>query len=468
MVSAILGYSDVLVGTQYGDEGKGKTVDKKTKSGMYGIVARYNGGKNAGHTLEEKGRKIVLHQVPSAIFSRDIQLYIGSGCALDLEKLEREIAEITSFGIDLSNRLNISDKALITCPHHIMLDAELGKELGTTGSGMGPAYADRAMRAEGSRLKHLRFADLLDNPSMAIEVIVENAMDRGLDSRERIEAKAHKILEAAKNLEQYVPRDPLWLLSQVNNGENVLFEGAQATLLDVTHGTVPFVTASHTIAGNAYVGGDLPPKYHRKTFGVAKAIMSRVGNGPFVSEFGGSRSEHYCAEERGKRYTKAYERTNYNVEELLKSDDPFHTGIALRILGEEYGATTGRPRRLGMLDLVALKYAVDLNGIDELHLTKVDRLVDFSRTQLPGIPIVVAYEVDGRNIDYLPTSTDFLKTAKPIIEYRPHIKEDLSGMRNFSDLPPEAKELIRYIETSVGCKISSIGVGPEREQYIDL
>lgn len=469
----------MLIGLQYGDEGKGKIIDAIIAE--YGIVARFNGGPNAGHTLVHDGKEIVLHQIPSGIFHPDKLLYIGSGCVLNLEKLMQEIEAVKELGISLEGRLVISDQVSIIQPDHIYLDGKNGGGLGTTGNGIGPAYEDKAQRYKNSRL-----TDLLDDPANSRDKIIEYYKEAvKLNSRMSITSfltslfqqksvdivnKADTIIDLSQQLQQYICRDPLWLVKQVESGKNVLFEGAQAVMLDVVHGTVPYVTSSHTIAGSAYVGGDLPPRYHRKTIGVAKAIMSRVGHGPFVSEFGEKRSENYCMENGGKKYTKEYEQNNYRTEDLLKTIDWFNIGIALRMMGGEYGATTKRPRRLGMFDLVQLAYACKTNGVDELYVTKVDCLKDFARTPWKNIPVVEAYTANGLKITYnnprLPTSTQGYSSAKPIVRFLSSFTENISSVRNYDNLPQQVKEFISHIERAAGCPVKGIGVGPDREQTI--
>jgi len=462
------GYADVLIGTQFGDEGKGKVVDRVVKD--YQLFVRYAGGPNAGHSMQVRDKKIILHQVPSGIFSPSAKLYIGSGCALNLEKLLNEIEEIKNLGISLHGRLKISDRAAVICPVHQELDAIFGKGIGTTSNGIGPAYAARAQRSEGSLQTHIRVAEIIDNPNDAKEMMISNYLGlrgrTGVEPKGEIDEAAKKILVAGEKLKKYISRDPLYLKREVDRGYNVLFEGAQGAMLDIVQGTVPYVTATSTLAAQAYVGGDLPTKYNRKVIGVCKSIMSRVGNGPFVSEFGGKQSEVYCAE--GKKHGAEFEREKYDIKKLLSSKNPFDLGIALRILGKEYGATTARPRRLGMLDLVALRNVCELNGVDELYLTKLDMLQDFSRTNLPGIPFVTAYHVDGCDNNTIPTLETEYRRVQPVITYFPPITEDLSNIRRYQDLPSSAKNIIQFIGEEAKCKIKGIGVGPEREQFIEL
>ncbi len=456
------GFSDVLVGLQYGDEGKARIIDMI--AGNYNIIARFNGGPNAGHTIELNGKRIALHQIPSGIFHPDMLLYIGSGCVLNIEKLLAEISEVEGLAGGLGGRLHVSDQCSVIQPHHILLDSIEGKELGTTGNGIGPAYADRANRS-----RNILICDLLANPDKSVERISSYycavARAYGIDGNDSNQ-KAETVVSAAQAIAGFVCDDTLWLEGLAYKGNKILFEGAQAVMLDVGRGTVPFVTSSHTVAGSAYVGGDLPPKYHRKTFGVAKAIMSRVGNGPFVSEFGGARSEEYCAADRGKKHSREFETAHYAQKALLDSADFFDIGIALRMLGDEYGATTKRPRRIGMLDLVQLHQACRMCGVDELYINKFDCLTDLARTRLQGIPVVVGYELDGRRINHVPSTLDEHRKVVPIIEYSPHIPRITAD--NYNDLPTEAKQLIGRIEHTTECRLAGIGIGPERDQFVAI
>ena len=466
------GYADVLIGAQYGDEGKGRVIDNNIQE--YDIAALFNGGPNAGHSLKHGNKEIGLSQVASGIFHPNMLLYTGSGRVVNLEKLYNEIKQIEALDVTLMGRLQISDQATVILPHHILFDELTGGDIGTTKNGIGAAYADQAYRRVGKTLKNIRLGDLLDNPIEARDAMIESYRDvarvYGVEVGD-IASKAEKIFDLALELEHYICRDPLWLDKQVRGGKNVLFEGAQASMLDVTKGTVPFVTSSHTVAGSAYVGGGLSPRYHRKTMGVAKLVMSRVGNGPYASELGGTRSELYCdkKDENGKTvHTKEYEQANYSVNELIQSEDLFDVGIALRMIGNEYGVRTKRPRRIGMFDLVALMHHCSVNGVDELYLTKFDCLHDYARTSLPGIPIVTGYKLEGQRIDYVPGSSKAYRAVVPEVTYLPHLKQDISGMRTRTKLPHEAQVLLDYVENYTGCKVAGIGVGPDREQFIKL
>lgn len=459
------GYSDVLIGTQFGDEGKARVIDLIAKD--YDIIARFNGGPNAGHTIETKKGKVVLHQVPSGIFYPKMILYVGSGCVLNLEKMAKEIAEIESFGVKLKGRLHISSQASVIQPHHILIDSATGKFIATTKNGIGPAYADRALRIDHKRILNIRLGDLLNNELYFLSAIEENVTHVVTNYK----IKDFNLKEFTKNfktafdkIKPYIENDTLYIGKQVENGKKVLFEGAQSFMLDVVRGIVPYVTSSNTVAGGAYVGGDLSPKYHRKTIGVVKLIMSRVGNGPFVSEYGGEKSEKYCIEDEGLKNNKKRE-SKYDIAKLLTSSDLFDLGIALRFIGNEYGATTGRPRRVGMLDLVQLKYAVMANGIDEVWLNKADSLIDFAKTKLQKIPVVVGYKLHGKTIDYVPSSDKECRSIVPVVKYFATFSENISEARSYKKLPKSLIELFAVVEKQIGCKILGVGIGPRREQY---
>ncbi|MFH1588987.1 MAG: adenylosuccinate synthetase [archaeon] len=462
------GKSTVLIGLQYGDEGKARVMDTMLKD--YDIVARFNGGANAGHTLKVGDVKIALHQVPSGIFFKDKLLYIGNGCVVNPMKLLVEMAEIEAHGLMLDKRLLISPNVTIIQPHHLFLDGLLGGTIGSTKNGIGPAYADKAMRAEGSQIKNIRMGDYCSDPEKFKEIAKQNLLkvvkDHGLTID--LEKEINEFHEAMLKIKKNISSDILFMEKAVSSGQSVFFEGAQSVMLDVVYGHVPYMTSSRTVAAAAYTGGDLSLRYHHKTIGVAKAIMSRVGNGPFVSEFGGSKSETYCMEDGGTAHMSESENSDGSAQDFLKSSDWFEIGKGIRMLTGEYGATTKRPRRIGVLDLVMLKQNCRLNGVDELYINKFDCLNIFSETSLEGIPLVVAYELDGKQIDYVPSSEAECRRAKPIIKYRPHITEDLSGMRNYSELPSSVKDLITFIENFVGTKISGVGVGPEREAFIRI
>lgn len=462
------GYADIVLGLQFGDEGKARVIDNLAKE--YDIIARFNGGANAGHTIEQGNIKIALQQIPSGIFYPKTTLYIGSGCVVNIEKLAKEITTITELGVDFKKRLKISSLASVIQPHHILLDTLLGKSIGTTKNGIGPAYADRAMRMYEDRLVNIRLADLLDDTDKFFQIIFTNLIEfkkqykiHDVNSEEII-TNLKKTFERIKT---FIEVDPLYMEKRVEAGATVLFEGAQSVMLDISKGSVPFVTSSSTIAAAAYMGGDLAPKYHRKTIGVVKAIMSRVGYGPFPPEFGGKKSEEYTMQVMdGKpKYSKEVEK-EYDIAKLISSEDPFEVGIALRILSGEYGVGTKRPRRVGIFDLVQLAHVVKMNGVDELVITKGDLLKEYSRTKKGMMPMVIGYKLDGKKINYVPGATSAFYRVEPVIQEKEAFSEDISGVRNPDKLPQAVKEFVKTIETTSGCKVIGLGVGPKREQYI--
>lgn len=464
------GKSTVLIGIQYGDEGKARVLDYLLKYGNYDVVARFNGGANAGHTLEVNGIRIALHQVPSGIFYENMILYYGSGCVLNPIKFMAEIKDIELKGISLEDRLIISPNVPLVKPSDILFDKLYGATVGTTGNGIGSAYADVAIRIEGNLIKNIRLADYLSNPKeykrivseILLKLITTNNL-KDVNVNEQVEEFDREVLK----LKKYMSEDPLVIQRMIEDGKNVFFEGANSTMLDPIMGSVPFVTSSRTLSSAAYVGGDVSNKFHSKTVAVVKAIMSRVGNGPFISEFGGKKSELYCAEENGLAHTKEKEfAQNPDPKKILATENEFDIGLALRMIGGEYGATTKRPRRIGALDLVMIKQNAKLNGVDGIFINKVDSLVDFKYTKLKGIPIVTAYELNGKVIDFMPTAESDLRKITPIIEYLPFIKEDVSEVRNMKDLPEEAINFINFFEKNTGISVLGIGVGPKREQFI--
>lgn len=476
------GYSDVLVGLQYGDEGKAKIVDMLAPH--YDIVARFNGGANAGHTIETSQGKYTLQQVPSAVSNPNATLYVGSGCIMNAEKLGREIEKLESAGMSVRDRLTISPFASIIQPHHIILDRVSGGAIGTTNNGIGPAYADRALRLLGAHLRNIRLSDLASdfegafasvtaNLNRTVEALTEHDLAALADSlkiaRQDLSIQKMKsdllseFSAASREIVAYVSEDPRYLCKEVEKGARVLFEGAQSVMLDVARGTTPFVTSSATVAGAAYSGGDLPPRFHRKTIGIAKLLMSRVGRGPFASEFGGAESEEYCLADNGARYTKQYEQETYQPLEMLKSSSQFERGIGLRMLAGEYGSNTFRPRRIGALDLVQLTEAARDNGVDELYLTKADILRNFSSTPERNIPVVSAYlhGTTGEEI-VAPAATADLKKIQVRTEMWPGFDEDISNVRELDKLPASLRSLLEHIEKETGATIVGVGTGPQR------
>jgi adenylosuccinate synthase len=434
------GYADVLVGLQYGDEGKAKIVDHLAHG--YDIIARFNGGANAGHTIRTPVGSAKLAQVPSGAFHPDKLLYIGSGCAVNLEKLAGEIDALERAGPTLDGRLLISGRCVVVQPVHIRMDVLHGSDIGTTGNGIGPCYADLAIRMRSGCRTVVQLRDLHENLDLAFGQMA--AYDRLSEARSEaheadIAACLDRLRAAWTRIRPFVTMDDLFLTRLVRAGKRVLFEGAQSLQLDVSLGDQPYVTSSHTCASFAYVGGDLSCRYHRKTIGVAKAIVSRVGAGPFPSEFGGMASASYCARAAREGMGREAERTRFDPQALLASGDPFELGIALRMLTDEYGTGSGRPRRIGALDVSQLADAAIRHAVDEIYLNKCDSLALFPDKASGAIPVF-----DEASVRWFPAFAVPLNTS----------------------LPPSLRGLMAHIERRTGCRIAGIGTGPARGDII--
>ena len=417
----------VVVGSQWGDEGKGKATDALGPHVDY--VVKFNGGNNAGHTVVVNGEKFAFHLLPSGIISPGVTPVIGNGVVVDLEVLFHELEELDERGVDRS-RLLVSANAHIIASYHRTIDKVterfLGKrKIGTTGRGIGPTYADKINRIG------IRVQDLFD------ESILRGKVEGALDQKNHLLVKIYnrraigvdevvdELLSYAERLRPMVADTSLLLGQALDRGETVLFEGGQAALLDVDHGTYPFVTSSNAIAGGACTGSGVPPTRIDRVIGIEKAYITRVGEGPFPTEL----------------------------------FDDF--GERLRSVGGEYGTTTGRPRRCGWYDAVIGRYSQRINGLTDRVVTKLDVL-----TGLEKIPVCVAYDVDGVRHDEMPVNQSDFHHAKPIYEEFPGWSEDISGCREFADLPKNAQDYVLTLEEMVGGRISAIGVGPDREATI--
>jgi adenylosuccinate synthase len=417
----------VLLGAQWGDEGKGKATDLLGDRVDY--VVRYQGGNNAGHTVVIGDQKYALHLLPSGILSPNVIPVIGNGVVIDPAVLLTEIKGLNERGIDTS-KLKISTNAHLITPYHRTIDKVserfLGKsKIGTTGRGIGPAYADKINRIG------IRVQDLFD-PS-----ILKQKIEAALHDKNQILIKVfnrkgitvdevlNEYLGYAQILKPYVVDTALLLDQALKSGKNVLLEGSQGTLLDVDHGTYPFVTSSNPTAGGASTGSGIGPTKITRVIGILKAYTTRVGSGPFPTE-------------------------------LFDED-----GEALRKIGGEVGVTTGRNRRCGWFDAPIARYAVRVNGLTDFFLTKLDVLTGWE-----NIPVCVAYEVDGVRVEELPSSQTDFHHAKPIYEYLPGWKENISKAKSVDDLPDNAKEYVRFLEKVSGAPISAIGVGPGRDETI--
>jgi adenylosuccinate synthase len=417
----------VLLGAQWGDEGKGKATDLLGDRVDY--VVRYQGGNNAGHTVVIGDQKYALHLLPSGILSPNVIPVIGNGVVIDPAVLLTEIKDLNERGIDTS-KLKISTNAHLITPYHRTIDKVserfLGKaKIGTTGRGIGPAYADKINRIG------IRVQDLFD-PS-----ILRQKIEAALHDKNQILIKVFnrkgitvdevltEYLGYAEILKPYVVDTALLLDQALRAGKNVLLEGSQGTLLDVDHGTYPFVTSSNPTAGGASTGSGIGPTKITRVIGILKAYTTRVGSGPFPTE-------------------------------LFDAD-----GDALRKIGGEVGVTTGRNRRCGWFDAPIAKYAVRVNGLTDFFLTKLDVLTGWKK-----IPVCVAYEVDGFRVEELPASQTDFHHAKPIYEYLPGWSESISKAKSLDDLPVNARGYVKFLEKVSGAPISAIGVGPGRDETI--
>ncbi|MFD7729449.1 adenylosuccinate synthetase [Kitasatospora phosalacinea] len=453
------GHSDVLVGLQYGDEGKAKIIDLIAPD--YDVVARFNGGANAGHTIDTPAGRVVLQQVPSAVFHPGCELYIGSGCVLNLVKLRDELALLRTVGVDLADRLRISDRCAVVQPVHFLLDQRTGAAIGTTGNGIGPCYADRAARTRDGVRCNLQLRDLLEDPEGTAALMlaaVERELKEEADAGERLAAERERIAamrESAEALRPMVTTDRTHLARKVADGARVLFEGAQSLMLDVVQGDQPYVTSSHTLPGHAYVGGDLPPRYHRHTIGVAKAVVSRVGHGPFPSELGAERSAAYFAEACRTGRGRTEEQAEHDPQQLLGSADPLDVGTALRMLTGEYGSGTGRPRRIGLLDLEQLREQVTLHGVDVVYLNKTDCLAHYRDSHYGGVPVQLAAAAPGA-----PGSERI--EVLPVFDAE-QVRAAVAGLPGLDGVPASMLAFKEYVEQRIGAPVIGLGLGPERD-----
>jgi adenylosuccinate synthase len=417
----------VLLGAQWGDEGKGKATDLLGDQVDY--VVRYQGGNNAGHTVVIGDQKYALHLLPSGILSPNVIPVIGNGVVIDPAVLLQEIKDLSERGINTS-KLKISTNAHLITPYHRTIDKVserfLGKaKIGTTGRGIGPAYADKINRI-GIRVQDLFDPSILKQKIEAAlhdknQILIKVFNRKGIT----VEEVLSEYLGYADILKPYVADTALLLDQALKAGKNVLLEGSQGTLLDVDHGTYPFVTSSNPTAGGASTGSGIGPTKITRVIGILKAYTTRVGSGPFPTE-------------------------------LLDAD-----GEALRKIGGEVGTTTGRNRRCGWFDAPIARYAERVNGLTDFFLTKLDVLTGWEK-----IPVCVAYDVDGARVEELPASQSDFHHAKPIYEYLPGWREDISKAKSVNDLPKNAKAYVEFLEKISGAPISAIGVGPGRDETI--
>ncbi len=425
-----MGKSVVILGAQWGDEGKGKIVDLLTE--QVGAVVRFQGGHNAGHTLVIGGKKTVLHLIPSGILREGALCLIGNGVVLSPAALKKEIAELEANGVDVRSRLKISPATPLIMPYHIALDQAREKAsgaaaIGTTGRGIGPAYEDKAAR-RGVRVSDLFYPDQLAVKLRAVIdyhnfVLTQYLKVDGVD----YDAVLAEALEFGEYVRPMVADVSTLLHEARKNGERILYEGAQGSLLDIDHGTYPYVTSSNTTVGGACAGTGVGARDIDYVLGIAKAYATRVGGGPFPTEL---------------------------------NDE---TGELLRKRGNEYGATTGRPRRCGWIDLVALKRAVQINGISGLAITKLDVL-----DGMPTIKLCVAYEYRGKRRELAPLDAEGWNECKPVYLEFPGWDEPTSGVREFSKLPAAARAYLRALEELAECPLALVATGADRDDTIIL
>jgi adenylosuccinate synthase len=419
---------NVIVGSQWGDEGKGKIVDLLSKDAD--VVARYQGGANAGHSIVLKGEKFILHLIPSGILNPQTTCIIGNGVVIDPVVLLEEIELLESKGIKVSGRLLISHQAHLIMPYHKLLDQaqeNLSSEdkIGTTGRGIGPAYVDKVNRTG------IRIVDLLDRETL-INKIQSNINQKNqilekIYQRNRLDAESvtEQYLSYDEKMDEYITDISIFMDQAIQDRKKILIEGAQGTLLDIDFGTYPYVTSSNPISGGACTGLGFGPTRINRVIGIIKAYTTRVGHGPFPTEYSGEMSEQ------------------------------------MRELGEEYGATTGRPRRCGWFDAVIANYAARINGLDSFALTKLDVL-----DTLAEIKICIAYHFDNKQITNFPADLKTLKQCRPEYITVPGWGVSTKNIRDYDSLPENAKKYVETIESIVGIPIALISVGPDRDQTI--
>jgi len=422
------GKTAVIVGAQWGDEGKGKIVDVLSQG--FSIVARYAGGHNAGHTVIIKDKRFVLQLVPCGVLRKGCVSVIGNGVVLDPLAFLKEAGMLRHAGVQVDGNLFVSNRAHVILPYHRMI--EMGAEnapgrvkIGTTSRGIGPAYEDKMGR------RGLRVADLLD--SNLLRTTIENAcreknmIAHALFNSEPLDADSMygEYAEAAKKIEPFVTDTAALINRALGEGESVMFEGAQGTMLDIDHGTYPFVTSSSATSGGAVIGTGVPPNAIGSVIGVTKAYCTRVGGGPFPSEVEGKVADQ------------------------------------LRARGNEYGAVTGRPRRCGWVDLPLLRYAQMINGVNWWVVTKLDVL-----DELDEIPVCIGYKIDGKKTDTVPALATGFEQVQPVYQKMPGWKKSTEGITEFAKLPKKAQEYLDFLEQETGARIGMVSTGPDRAQTI--
>ncbi|HMD68801.1 MAG TPA: adenylosuccinate synthase [Chitinivibrionales bacterium] len=423
--------NSIVVGTQWGDEGKAKVIDYLAKQSD--IVIRFHGGANAGHTVIAGGKKFIFHMVPSGIMYPGKTCVVSNGVVFDIEQFLREIDELLAKNIQAEGRLWVSDLAHLVMPYHKLQDSASesamgSQKIGTTGRGIGPAYADKAMRTG------LRVGDLVDGDSFAAKLARNFESKKQLLSlyKQPFTLDLDQITETyrgfRKRMLPFIADTGDLLYKAVQSGKSLLFEGAQGTFLDIDHGTYPFVTSSNTVAGAACTGAGVGPSLVNHVIGIVKAYTTRVGNGPFPTEI------------------------------------PGDLGERIRTMGGEFGATTGRPRRCGWFDSVLLRRSAQLNGLTRLALTKLDVL-----SGLDEIQICTHYQVNGKRVELFPTSPEAVQEAVPAYETMPGWKTDLSKCRKLADLPDKALAYVKKLQSlCYNIPLLLVSVGPDRTQTIEV
>lgn len=417
----------IVIGLQWGDEGKGKLIDILAQDADY--IVRYQGGNNAGHTVVVNGKSHIFHLIPSGILHKDKLCLIGNGVVIDPEALLQEIAALKKEKIDYQARLKISSQAHIIFPYHRILDSlresKRHLRIGTTGRGIGPCYADKVARCG------IRVCDLF-NQKLFIQKLKDNLAEKNEIFRKvfhhqgfQFEALYAQYVSYARKLKPLVCNVPLFLAEAQGKGKSILFEGAQGSFLDIDFGTYPFVTSSSATSGGACIGTGVPPTKMNKVVGVAKAYTTRVGEGPFVTEFKPSLNE------------------------------------IIREKGKEFGATTGRPRRCGWFDGVMAKFSCLINGVSEMAVMKLDVLAE-----LKTIKICTAYTYKGKRVSEFPYDLEVLTKAKPVYEELPGWQKNISNVRYYAELPQNARQYLDRLQELLKVKISYVSVGSKREETI--
>ncbi len=419
----------VLIGAQWGDEGKGKIIDVLSEN--VGWIVRFQGGNNAGHTVEVGGEKYVLHLMPSGILRPGKKCVIGNGVVVDVMALADEIEQLEARGVEVRGRLFVSDRAHLVLPYHRRIDEarernrSQAERIGTTKRGIGPAYADKASRT-GLRVCEMLRDDFEDRVRTRVEEVNRVLRALGADSLDAGRTAA-EYCAAARRLEPYIADTVVMLNEAARRGEGILFEGAQGTMLDLDHGTYPYVTSSSATVGGACVGSGVAPGMIESVIGVIKAYTTRVGEGPFPTELADG------------------------IGERIRED------------GNEFGATTGRPRRCGWFDAVVARQAAMVNGIRAWALTKLDVL-----DQQDVLKICVAYEYRGRRLEYVPADAQVLAECRPVYESMPGWRTATGGMEKYDDLPDAARAYIKRLEELTGVPVGILSLGPRRRQTVIL